>query len=395
MKNAELHIEYIALDKLTPYEKNARKHEEADIATIVASIDEFGMCDPIGIWSDKNIIVEGHGRLLALKKLGKTEAPCIRLDHLTDEQRRAYALAHNKTAEMSDWDFSKLEAELADMSLEFDMTAFGFDELEIDDPQELEEDEVPEVDETAEPITKQGDIWKLGRHRLICGDSTDKETIDKLMNGKKADLLVTDPPYNVAYEGKTAEALTIENDEMGGEEFRAFLKNAFDRAFDSLKEGGAFYVWYASREHINFETALNEASLKVRQQLIWVKNSLVLSRQDYHWKHEPCLYGWKEGAAHNWYSDRTQTTVLEFDRPSRNAEHPTMKPLDLIGYQIQNSSRKNEIVLDLFGGSGSTLIAAEQLDRTCYMSELDPRYCDVIIRRWENLTGERAVRENG
>lgn len=206
----------------------------------------------------------------------------------------------------------------------------------------------------------------------------------------KADLLLTDPPYNVAYEGKTEEALTIENDSMGSEEFRAFLKSAFDRAYESLKEGAAFYIWYASREHINFETALNEAGLKVREQLIWVKNSLVLSRQDYHWRHEPCLYGWKDGAAHNWYNDRSQTTVLEFNRPSRNAEHPTMKPLDLIGYQIQNSTKKNDVVLDLFGGSGSTLIASEQTGRKCRMMELDARYCDVIIKRWEKLTGGKA-----
>lgn len=394
MKHAQIKIEYIALDKLTPYEKNARKHQEADLKTIEASIEQFGMCDPIGIWSDKNIIVEGHGRLLALKKLGYTEAPCIRLDHLTDEERRAYALAHNKTAEMSEWEFDKLDAELAElanMELDFSMEDFGFEAFVAVDETEVVEDDVPEVDEEAEPTVKLGDIWQLGKHRLMCGDSTDKETIEKLMNGEQADLLVTDPPYNVAYEGKTADALTIENDSMGGEEFRAFLVSAFERAKESLKAGSSFYVWYASREHINFESALNEVGLQVREQLIWVKNSLVLSRQDYHWRHEPCLYGWKDGAPHNWYSDRSQTTVLEFNRPSRNAEHPTMKPLDLLGYQIKNSSKQGQLVIDLFGGSGSTLMACEQLNRICYTCELDPRYCDVIIKRWEQHTGEKAV----
>ena len=206
----------------------------------------------------------------------------------------------------------------------------------------------------------------------------------------KADLIVTDPPYNVAYEGKTKDALTIENDSMSGDEFREFLVSAFERMEEILKEGGAFYIWYASKEHINFETALNEAGLKVREQLIWVKNSLVLSRHDYHYRHEPCLYGWKDGAPHNWYSDRSQTTVLEFNRPARNGEHPTMKPVDLIAYQIKNSSKKNDVVVDLFGGSGTTLIACEQLGRKCRTMELDEKYASVILKRWEKLTGGKA-----
>lgn len=206
----------------------------------------------------------------------------------------------------------------------------------------------------------------------------------------KADLLLTDPPYNVAYEGGTKDSLTIQNDNMSSEEFREFLRKTFENAYEFMKEGASFYVWHSSREQVNFETSLNEAGLKVRQQLIWNKNSLVLGRQDYQWKHEPCLYGWKDGASHKWYNDRSQTTVMDFDRPTKNNEHPTMKPIDLISYQISNSTQKNDVVLDLFGGSGSTLIACEQLDRKCYMCELDPKYCDVIIKRWEAMTGKKA-----
>lgn len=375
--------------ELREYENNPRLNDKA-VEAVAESIKQFGFKVPIIIDRD-NVIVAGHTRLKAAQFLGMEYVPCIVADDLTEEQVKAFRLADNKTAEFAEWDFSALEKELADLSaFDIDMSAFGFDDVIFEETTDIIEDEVPDVDEENEPIAKLGDVWQLGMHRLMCGDSTDNECVSRLMDGNKADVLVTDPPYNVAVENSAG--LTIQNDAMSGEEFRIFLKSAFDRAFECLKDGGAFYVWYASREHINFETALSEANLKVRQQLIWVKNSLVLSRQDYHWKHEPCLYGWKDGAAHNWYSDRAQTTVLEFNRPSKNAEHPTMKPLDLIGYQIQNSSKKNDIVLDLFGGSGSTLIASEQLGRICFMMELDPKYCDVIIKRWEALTGNVAVK---
>lgn len=380
------------IDSLKEYKNNPRFNDDA-VDKVAASIKEFGFKVPIVVDKD-NVIIAGHTRLKAAKSLGLDTVPCIIADDLTEEQVKAFRLADNKTGELAEWDFAKLEEELAELhDMDFDMSAFGFDDFD-DNPIEVVEDEVPEVDEETEPLTQLGDIWQLGRHRLMCGDSTDKECVERLMSGKKADLLVTDPPYNVAYEGKTADALTIENDTMGGEEFRVFLTRAFDCAFDCLKEGGAFYVWYASREHINFETALNEANLKVRQQLIWVKNSLVLSRQDYHWKHEPCLYGWKEGAAHNWYSDRSQTTVMEFNRPSRNADHPTMKPVELFAYIIQNSSKNGDTVLDLFGGSGTTIISCEQTGRIGYSMELDPKYCDVILKRYENLTGTKAVKIN-
>lgn len=391
----ELKIVYLPLDKLTPYENNARKHEKADLKTIENSINQFGMCDPIGIWSDKNIIVEGHGRLLALKELGYTEAPCIRLDHLTDEQRKAYAIAHNKTAEMSEWDFEKLESELNELKdLDFDMEQFGFDLSEFEEPAEIVEDEVPEVDEESDPITKRGDIWKLGDHYLMCGDSTEKADVERLMNGNQVDLLVTDPPYNVAYEGKTADALTIENDNMSNDDFRKFLVEAFAAADNVMKNGAAFYIWHADSEGYNFRGACFDNGWKVRQCLIWNKNSMVMGRQDYQWKHEPCLYGWKDGAAHKWYSDRCQTTVMEFNKPNRNGEHPTMKPVELFAYQIGNSTKKGDIVLDTFGGSGTTLIACEQLNRISYTMELDPKYCDVIIKRFENLTGKTAEKIN-
>ena len=349
--------------------------------------ERLGWRQPIVLDKD-GVIIIGHGRFLAAKKLGLETAPCHYATDLTDEQVKKLRLLDNKLNE-SEWDFELLK---------LDGTGLDFSEYDLDwggvfDTEEetaVVEDDVPEINTQSEAVTKPGDIWMLGNHRLMCGDSTDAKMVAMLMDGKKADLLVTDPPYNVAYEGKTEEALTMENDSMSSAEFRTFLKNAFECAYNSMKEGAAFYIWYASREHINFESALIDVGLQVREQLIWVKNSLVLSRQDYHWKHEPCLYGWKEGAPHHWYSDRSQTTVLEFNRPSRNGDHPTMKPIDLIGYQISNSSKKGNIVLDLFGGSGSTLIACEQLNRNCYTMELDPRYCDVIVKRWEALTGKEA-----
>lgn len=386
-----LKIEYIDVAKLKPYDKNTRKHEDYDVSQIAKSIEQYGFNDPIGIWGKDNIIVEGHGRLLAAKKLGMEKVPCIRLDDLTDEQRREYAIMHNKTAELSTWDFDLLAAEIDGL----DFSGFDIDwGLPADEEEkEIIEDEPPEVDEESEPICKLGDIWQLGRHKLICGDSTDKATVERLMDGKKANLCVTDPPYNVNYEGKTEEKLKIGNDSMSNEEFENFLTSSFLVINDILLEGGCFYVWHASRSQREFENALNNVGLQVRQQLIWVKNSMVLGRQDYQWRHEPCFYGWKEGT-HDWYSDRKQTTVLEFDRPTANKEHPTMKPIALIAYQIKNSSKKDEIVFDGFGGSGSTLIASEQTNRICYMCELDPKYCDVILKRYENLTGQKAVKIN-
>lgn len=388
-----MQVTEINVANIKEYENNPRNNDAA-VDSVSESIKQFGFKVPILIDSN-NIIICGHTRIKAARKLGLDKVPCIVADDLTPEQIKAFRLADNKTCEIAEWNMELLEAELKELSnleLDFSMSDFGFEFEEESEPQEIIEDEAPEVDEDNEPLTKQGDIWQLGEHKLICGDSTSKETIKRLVGEAMADMVVTDPPYNINYQGGTGDKLTIQNDNMSDEEFNSFLTTAFECMNDALKEGGAFYIWYASREHINFETALNKADFQVRQQLIWAKSGLILSRQDYHWQHEPCLYGWKSGATHNWYSDRKQSTLLEFEKPTKNLEHPTMKPVELIAYLISNSSKKNDIVLDIFGGSGTTLIASEQLNRKCYMVEIDPKYCDVIIKRYENFTGQKAVR---
>ena len=386
-----LKIEYANINDLKKYHKNAKKHPKEQVNRIANSIKEFGMCDPIGVWGKDNLIIEGHGRLMALKKLGYTEAPIIRLDHLSEEQRKAYTLAHNKSAE-SEWDFEILSDELKSI-VDIDMMEFGFDlSLDEEEPKVIE-DEIPEI--PVEPKAKYGDIYQLGNHRLMCGDATVLEDVRTLMNDNKADLLLTDPPYNVDYEGKTKDSLKIKNDNMGDNQFKQFLTDSFSNANEVMKEGASFYIWHADSEGYNFRSACKDVSWKVRQCLIWNKNTMVMGRQDYQWKHEPCLYGWKEGASHNWYSDRKQTTILEFNKPSKSELHPTMKPLDLFAYQMKNSTAKGDIVLDLFGGSGTTLMVSEQLDRNAYVMELDPRYVDAIINRWENMTGSKGVLLNG
>ena len=375
---------------IVPYDKNPRKNDGA-VDAVAESIKQCGYCAPIVIDED-NVILAGHTRLKALKKLKYKECECVRKVGMTEEQKRKYRLLDNKTNELAEWDMDLLKDELDGLDfLDFD---FGFDIADESAPQAIVEDDAPEVDNQAEPITKLGDIWQLGRHRLMCGDSTNAENVARLMGGQKADLLLTDPPYNVAYEGKTKDALKIKNDNLSSDAFFEFLVDAFSAGASAIKEGASYYVWFANREHCNFENALVKSGLEVRQELIWKKNSMVLGRQDYQWKHEPCLYGWKEGASHNWYNDRCQTTILEFDRPVKNKDHPTMKPVALFAYQIQNSTKKGDIVLDLFGGSGTTIIACEQTGRSGYCMELDPKYCDVIIKRFENLTGTKAKKIN-
>ena len=388
-----MNIKDIRVSELKEYKNNPR-HNDGAVSAVAESIKQFGFKVPIVVDRD-NVIVAGHTRLKAARQLGLETVPCIIADDLTPEQVKAFRLADNKTAELAEWDFSTLELELSELSgmnLDFDMSDFGFDLSEIEESQEVVEDEVPEVDDEGEPICKQGDIWQLGEHRLMCGDSTSPADVERLMNGEKAHLFLTDPPYNVAYEGATKDKLTIQNDDMSDSEFHEFLHAAFENANNAMRDGAAFYIWHADSEGFNFRSACKGTGWKIRQCLIWVKNTIVLGRQDYQWKHEPCLYGWKEGAAHYFIDDRTQSTVWEFNKPARNGEHPTMKPVELMAKAINNSSRRENIVLDLFGGSGSTLIACEQLERRCYTMELDPKYCDVIIKRWEAFTGETAVK---
>ena len=375
------------LSELKPYSKNAKKHPLEQVKIVAQSIKEFGWAQPIVV-DENNEILIGHGRLKAAKLLKLETAPVYVLEGLSEEQKKKLRLIDNKSNE-SDWDIELLKEEL----LELDFSSFPDINWGVILPEEekaIVEDEPPLVDEENEPITKLGDIWQLGEHKLMCGDSTDTEIVSKLCANESVDLLLTDPPYNVDYEGKTKEKLKIENDKMGDESFREFLSKAFNAADSVMKPGAVFYIWHADSEGFNFRGACRDAGWTVRQCLIWNKNSMVMGRQDYHWKHEPCLYGWKDGAGHLWASDRKQTTILNFDRPNRNGEHPTMKPVSLFAYQIKNNTKGQDIVLDMFGGSGTTIIACEQLGRKARTIELDPKYCDVIIKRWENLTGKKA-----
>lgn len=388
--------ENVEIEKLIPYKNNARTHSDEQIEKIAKSMKEFGFINPVLVDGNLNVIA-GHGRILGAKKLGMKEVPCLFIEDLTEEQKRAYIIADNGLAEDAGWDKELLKIELEDLkNMNFDITLTGFELEDFDfsmDETEVIEDE---FDETVpeEPTSKKGEIYKLGKHFLMCGDSTDINDVEKLMNGVKADMLLTDPPYNVDYEGGTG--LTIQNDNMDDETFREFLRVSFFNANSVMKEGAVFYIWHADSEGYNFRGACHDIGWKVRQCLIWCKNTLVMGRQDYHWKHEPCLYGWKEGASHLWASDRKQTTVLEFDRPSVSKEHPTMKPVGLFDYLIKNNTKKDDIVLDLFAGSGTSIIACEQNGRIAYSMELDPKYVDVIISRWEKLTGQQAERiENG
>lgn len=406
---------------LVPYKNNARINDGA-VDAVAKSIKEFGFKNPIIIDRD-NTVIAGHTRLKALVRLGIERAPCVIADDLTEEQIKAFRIADNSTAQIAEWDLGKLEAELTEIGL--DMSGYGL-ENEISEIEKLVtgddmDENVPEVDVESDTLCKCGDVWQLGKHRLVCGDSTSADDVDKLVRGERVDLCLTDPPYNVDYHGDKDGKMTIMNDNMSDSDFHIFLQGFYSQMLRVLRPGGAYYIFHADSEGLNFRSALVAAGGQVRQTLIWVKNSLVLGRQDYQWKHEPCLYGWKEGAGHYFAKDRTQTTVIENkpvfaamtrdeleayaermhselttiiyeDKPRRNDSHPTMKPVPLLVRLIKNSTKKGEAVIDFFGGSGSTLVACEQLGRTCYTMELDPKYCDVIIKRWETLTGEKAVR---
>jgi DNA modification methylase len=389
-------IETRLVADIIPYAANSRTHSDAQVAQIAASIKEFGWTNPILVSGDDSIIA-GHGRLMAARKLGMEEVPVIVLDHLSKSQQRALVIADNQLALNAGWNMDMLKAEIEDLQLDdFDLNILGFDDKFLDGLLEPEptagltdEDAVPEVPET--PKTVLGDVWVLGNHRLMCGDSTSIDALQKLTEGSLVDMWLTDPPYNVAYEGGTKEKLTIQNDSMGDNDFRQFLRDAYVAADTVMKPGAVFYIWHADLEGYNFRGAAKDAGWQVRQCLVWKKSSLVMGRQDYHWQHEPCLYGWKEGAAHLWATDRKQTTILEFNKPSRNGEHPTMKPVELFEYQMLNNTKGADIVLDSFGGSGTTIIAAEKHGRYGRLMELDPKYCDVIIKRWQDFSGKVAI----
>ena len=420
---------------LKPYEKNARTHSAEQVEQIARSMREFGFTNPILI-DEQDRIIAGHGRLQAAQALRLDEVPVIILAGLTEAQRRALILADNKIALNSGWDLKLLSEELADLKMEgFDLTLTGFSLEEIDGmtPEvvpEKDPDDAPDV--PAEPKTKPGDVYVLGPHRLVCGDSTSMDNIDRLMQGALADVCWTDPPYNVAYETKAGK---IANDDLDDGEFRDFLSGAYGCAFAALKPGAAIYVAHADTEGLNFRATFRAAGFKLSGCLIWRKDSLVLGRSDYQWQHEPILYGWKPGSRHRWYGGRKLTTMIDLDqermpfkrrddgryeirmgdtvmvidgtatieelvpsvinepKPKRSDGHPTMKPVALIERMLRNSARPGDIVLDLFGGSGSTLMAAERLGMCARLSELDPGYCDVIVARWEAYTGRKAVLE--
>ena len=396
-KESTMNIQKINILKLKPSEYNPRKDlqpEDEEYIKIKNSILEFGYVAPVIINADMTVI-GGHQRLKVLKELGYEEIQCIVVD-LDKNKEKALNLALNKIS--GEWDNDKLEAILAELKeTDIDINVTGFSNDEIDDilkdiigSNEDDFDLEEALDEIEEPTTKVGDVWILGKHRLLCGDSTQQKDVTRLMNNQEADMLLTDPPYNVDYEGTAGK---IENDNMNETEFYNLLIDAFKNMHLVAKAGCPIYVFHADTEGLNFRNAFKNAGFKLAQCLVWVKNTFVMGRQDYQWKHEPILYGWKEGKAHYFIDSRSQNTVLEFDKPTRNAEHPTMKPIDLLVYLIKNSSKENNLIVDLFGGSGSSLIAAEQSNRICYAMELDPRYCDVIVKRWETLTGQKAELE--
>ena len=342
-------------------------------------------------WEGKYLVLGGNMRLSALKSLKAKDVPCIVFPEDTPIDKLKEVVIKDNGS-FGAWDFDQLANEWGDLPLvDWGVPAWETERADAPLSEDAVDDDFDES-EVKESICKPGDLWILGEHRLLCGDSTKPDDISRLMDGELADLWLTDPPYNVAYEGKTKDRLTIENDSKGDSEFRDFLIACYAAANANMKGGAAFYIWHADLEGYNFRYACHEVGWKVRECLIWQKNTMVIGRQDYQWKHEPCLYGWKEGASHNWYSDRKQTTLLAFDRPTRNAEHPTMKPIPLFAYQMCNSTKPGDLVLDSFGGSGTTLIAAEQMRRRSRLMELDPHYCDVIIARWEKFTGLKAER---
>ena len=387
--NTTKELKLVPIDKLVPYANNARTHSPEQINKLRASLREYGFLNPVII--DRNFgVIAGHGRILAARAEGIPEVPCVFVDHLTEAQKKAYIIADNRMAMDAGWDEEMLRVEIEALREQaFDLALTGFDEIELaslfDTDADVKEDDFDVEAELEKPcFSKLGDVWTLGRHRLVCGDSTKLETFQILMGDSKANLVVTDPPYNVDYQGTAGK---IKNDHMKKEAFYEFLLAAFKNTEAVMADDASIYVFHADTEGLNFRRAFADAGFYLSGCCIWKKDSLVLGRSPYQWQHEPVLYGWKEKGKHQWYTGRKETTVWEFPKPKKNADHPTMKPVALLAYPIGNSSMSNTVVLDPFGGSGSTLIACEQMDRSCTMIELDEKYCDVIVRRYIEQVG--------
>jgi DNA modification methylase len=376
--------------------ENRNKHPKDQIDELARHYKVHGMRTPLIVSNQTGFLRAGDGRYQAAIEAEMTHVPVSFQDFESELMERAWSIADNGLSLWSELDMIAIQKDAQAMPKTFDLNNLGiknFDPIGIETLTPMcDEDDMPEK---VEPKSKLGDVYQLGRHRLICGDSLNITNIEKLMNGEKADMVFTDPPYNVAYEGKTKDALTIQNDKMDGEAFYQFLYDAYTAMFMHTKAGGAIYVAHADTEGANFRKAMKDAGWLLKQCIVWVKNTIVMGRQDYHWKHEPILYGWAPGASHNWYSDRKQSTVFECAKPQRNAEHPTMKPVELVEYFLGNSCPPNGLILDPFGGSGSTLIAAEKSGKRANLCEIDPKYCDVIVARWEKYTGKIAERING
>lgn len=383
----------VDVDKLIPYVNNARTHSKEQINKLRASIREFGFINPVIIDRDYNVIA-GHGRILASQEEGIDKVPCVFVDYLTDAQKKAYIIADNRMALDADWDEELLKIEIESLKDEdFDLSFTGFDESELldlfgDDSKGKVEDDNFDLSSALEKASfvEKGDMWTIGKHRLMCGDATSKEDVQTLMGDTKGNLILTDPPYGVSF--KSSSGLTIENDSMKNDEFYNFLLSAFKNMADHLEKGGSAYVFHADTEGLNFRKAFVDSGFHLAGCCIWVKNSLVLGRSDYQWQHEPVLYGFMQNGKHRWYSDRKQTTIWNFDKPKKNSNHPTSKPLDLLSYPISNSTQENAVVIDTFGGSGSTLMACEKMNRICYTMEIDEKYASVILRRYVEDTGD-------
>lgn len=393
----EKEMQYYLADvsELIPYVRNARTHSEAQVSQIAASIREFGFLSPILVAED-NTILAGHGRLAAALKLGLKKVPCVKENHLTETQKRAYIIADNKLSLNAGWDNELLAVELSELEgADFNLDLLGFDEAELssifDADKDVSDDDFDVEKELEEPcFSKTGDIWTLGKHRVICGDATKLETFKTLLENTKVNLVVTDPPYNVNYEGSAGK---IKNDNMEDDKFYQFLFNSFVNMGQAMADDASIYVFHADTEGLNFRKAFQDAGFYLSGCCIWKKPSLVLGRSPYQWQHEPCLYGWKKKGKHKWYAGRKETSVWEFEKSKKNADHPTMKPIALLAYPIKNSSMTNSLVLDPFAGSGSTLIACEQTGRVCYAIELDEKYCDVIVKRYiEQVGNDKSVK---